>query len=252
MQFDWWSLALQAVNFLVLVWLLQRFLFRPVQRLVEARKAKSDDLLRSAERKLAEAETERARYEELIAAFEAAKEDSLRDFQKKLDADRESALAKAQESADAMIASAREEIAEDQRKSIAESRTDLVSLAKDVASRILTDRLKAANLEADVGAALDKLTALPDPERRRILKTMEASTAKIIVETSVTLIEAEQDAISKQLQKELGKNVDIVFTTTPDILGGVRINLPQAQLDASWASYLDAAIERLLERDHGQ
>lgn len=250
MQFDWWSLALQAVNFLVLVWLLQRFLFRPVQRLVEARKAKSDELLRSAERKLAEAETEKARYEKLIAAFEAAKEDSLRDLQKGLDADRESALAKARETADAMIASAHEEIAEDRRQSIAESRADLVSLAKDVASRILVDRAKDANLDADVAAALSKLAALPDPERHRLLKSVEASTAKIIVETSDTVAEAKQDAISKQLQKELGTKVDIAFTTKPDLLGGVRIILPQALLDASWASYLDAAVQRILEREH--
>ena len=30
MRIDWWTLALQAVNVLILVWLLGRFLFRPV------------------------------------------------------------------------------------------------------------------------------------------------------------------------------------------------------------------------------
>ena len=56
MQIDWWTLGLQAVNFLVLVWLLQRFLYKPVMRLIERRRqnvekafAEAEDARRKAE-----------------------------------------------------------------------------------------------------------------------------------------------------------------------------------------------------------
>ena len=39
MRFDWWTLALQTVNFAVLVWLLHRFLYKPVLRAIDARRA---------------------------------------------------------------------------------------------------------------------------------------------------------------------------------------------------------------------
>ena len=39
MSFSWSTFALQAVNFLVLVWLLRRFLFKPVGAIVAERKA---------------------------------------------------------------------------------------------------------------------------------------------------------------------------------------------------------------------
>ena len=39
MEIDWWTLAIQTVNFLVVVWLLSRFLYRPVRRMIEAREA---------------------------------------------------------------------------------------------------------------------------------------------------------------------------------------------------------------------
>ena len=38
MSFSWWTFGLQAVNFLVLVWLLRRFLFKPVTAMVARRK----------------------------------------------------------------------------------------------------------------------------------------------------------------------------------------------------------------------
>jgi len=38
MNFSWWTFALQAANFLILVWLLRRFLFKPVGAIVARRK----------------------------------------------------------------------------------------------------------------------------------------------------------------------------------------------------------------------
>src|SRR3546814_21092072 len=39
MHFDWWTLALQTVNFAIPVWLLQRFLYKPVLRLIDSPRA---------------------------------------------------------------------------------------------------------------------------------------------------------------------------------------------------------------------
>jgi len=42
MHFDWSTFALQTANFAILVWLLHRFLYRPVLRLLDARRAEID------------------------------------------------------------------------------------------------------------------------------------------------------------------------------------------------------------------
>ena len=39
MHLDWWTIGLQTVNFAVLVWLLHRFLYKPVLGVIDARKA---------------------------------------------------------------------------------------------------------------------------------------------------------------------------------------------------------------------
>ena len=59
MQIDWWTLGLQAVNALVLIWLLAHFLFRPVVNAVAARQKAAGQLLTDAKAAKAAVESER-------------------------------------------------------------------------------------------------------------------------------------------------------------------------------------------------
>ena len=59
MTFDWWTLALQAVNFIVLVWILAHFLFRPVSRIIAERQAAAHAALDDAEAMRTEAKAAR-------------------------------------------------------------------------------------------------------------------------------------------------------------------------------------------------
>jgi len=84
MQFDWGTLALQTVNFAILVWLLYRFLYRPVLRMVDKRRAEIQSLkddARAAQEKaqLALADVEAKRNgiaDERKAVLRAAAEDA--------------------------------------------------------------------------------------------------------------------------------------------------------------------------------
>ena len=64
MHFDWSTFALQTVNFAILAWLLHRFLYRPVLRLIDARRAEID-------KQYADARVAEAKAEEQLAAVEA-------------------------------------------------------------------------------------------------------------------------------------------------------------------------------------
>ena len=48
MRIDWWTLGLQTINVLVLVWILGRVFFRPLADIVAARRAEAAKLLDEA------------------------------------------------------------------------------------------------------------------------------------------------------------------------------------------------------------
>jgi F-type H+-transporting ATPase subunit b len=78
MELDWWTLALQAINALVLIWLLHRFLFRPVAEIIATRREAAERLLDEAEAAREGARAERARTREEAEAQAARRAEAIR------------------------------------------------------------------------------------------------------------------------------------------------------------------------------
>jgi len=72
MELDWTTLALEALNFLVLVWLLKRFFYRPVLTVIEKRRAETAKTIADAEMVRREAETLKAEYQTRLANVDEA------------------------------------------------------------------------------------------------------------------------------------------------------------------------------------
>ena len=70
MLVDWFTVAAQALNFLVLAWLLKRFLYRPVLDAIDAREAAVARQLAEAEATAAQARSQRAEYEQKLAGLQ--------------------------------------------------------------------------------------------------------------------------------------------------------------------------------------
>ena len=103
MRIDWWTLALQAVNVLILVWLLGRFLFRPVMDAIAARQASAQALLDEAreakDRAQAEAQALKTQNDGFVADA-AARHAEIRT---EAEAERQRLLAQARLEADAVV-----------------------------------------------------------------------------------------------------------------------------------------------------
>ena len=69
MSIDFGTLALQAVNVLILIWLLQRFFWRPVAAIIAQRRAAAQAMLDDAAKRQAEAEAQMAGIEQVRAGF---------------------------------------------------------------------------------------------------------------------------------------------------------------------------------------
>ena len=70
MQFDWTTFALEMVNFLVLVWLLKRFFYKPLRTAIESRRASVESTLQAAETARREAAAMKEQYENRLALWQ--------------------------------------------------------------------------------------------------------------------------------------------------------------------------------------
>ena len=74
MELNWSTFALEILNFLVLVWILKRFLYKPVLNVIAQRQARIEQARSESERLKSEAQSLRERYESRLADWEREKE----------------------------------------------------------------------------------------------------------------------------------------------------------------------------------
>ena len=70
MLIDWFTVGAQAINFIILVWLLKRFLYKPILDAVDAREKRIATELADADAKKAEAEKERDEFQHKNEEFD--------------------------------------------------------------------------------------------------------------------------------------------------------------------------------------
>jgi F-type H+-transporting ATPase subunit b len=135
------KLIFQVINFLILLYLLNRFLFKPVLRLLDEREARIRKGLEDAEaaardRQLAEAERE-------AAVTEARKEaqSMLARANKIAEDTRSEILGDARSEADKVVERAREEITSEKERAMAELRTHVANLALDAAGKLVRSQM---------------------------------------------------------------------------------------------------------------
>lgn len=248
MQIDWWTLVLQTVNFLVLVWLLSRFLLRPVREVIEKRKALAEKAFADADRQKAEAEEARQRFEHERTALVDERRDMLNRIHEEHEAERRSVLDAAQRDAEKLRETARQSIAEERESALAEMRGQAITLAADLASALL----RKADLKLPGGAFLERieqrLNDLPASETERLEADLAAEGARLTVVTASALTGKEQDEWTRRLAARFGAATTTDFDTDPDLLGGAELRFPHAAVKFSLSNQLQVA-EEALRRD---
>jgi len=247
MHFDWSTFLLQTINFAILVWLLQRFLYKPVLRLVDARRAEIDRQYAEARAAEMRAKDEVTAIATARAGIAAEREAALKEAAVQAEASAAVRRVEAEREAGDLLANARKTLAAERRQAAAEARRVAVDLAAEFAQRLL------AELPAEVpsGAWCERvgryLKALPEAQRDSLARQL-ANGAGVTVVTPAALPKAAAEAWRRRLQSVLGDTAAIDFDVDPGLIAGTDLHFPNAVLHFSWQAALDA-MRQAIETD---
>lgn len=147
MTLDWWSLGLQAVNFLILAWLLGRVFWRPVSAAIARRQETAQEMLDAGQATQARADAALAEVQRARDGIAAERDAMLAEAQATAESASKAALAEARARADALLAEARNAIARDREAARKESTDMAASLSVEMAARLL-ERFNTAPVRA--------------------------------------------------------------------------------------------------------
>jgi len=245
MTFDWWTLALQAINFVVLVWLLWRFLYRPVREVIAKRKEVADRAFNEADSKAKEAEAARQSFEDGKAKLVQERQDMLKKVHDELEAERAKVLEAARGEAAKLVDEAHAAITDERAAAFDEIRAQVGELAADMASGLLRNIGSNALSEVFLEQLDKQLKALPADELKRLEADLAANSAHLKVVTAEPLAAKDRKRWTARLETVLANTVETEFTTDPNILGGAEIHFPHAVLKFTWADQLRKAMDTL-------
>lgn len=239
MYFDWSTLALQTVNFAILVWLLHRFLYRPVLRMIDARGAE-------VERGTAEARAAELRIKEQLAAIAAERagiaaerEAGLKAAAAQAEEFAKGRRVEAEREAAAMLEAARKTLAQERDSALAEARRAALDLGAAFAHRLLAEVPPELRTEAWLERIEQHLTTLPKTELAALARQC-ANGAALTVVTASPLRPAAVETWRRRLRQPLGEGAAIAFGVDPALIAGAELHFPSAILHFSWRSALAA------------
>lgn len=223
MEIDWSTFVLEVLNFLVLVWLLKRFFYRPVLAIIEQRRAETAKAIANAEALRREAEALKAEYQTQLASMEEVRTATKHALDEEIAAER----ARRQRALDAEIETerARREALEARARTEREAALErqALALAARFASRLL-ERVASPELTALLtDLALEELDARPPAEVEALSTALHKGGASIRVISAHPLDAARRAAFTEALGRLAGRSVTPEFSEDPMLKAGVCI-----------------------------
>lgn len=241
MSIDWVTVLAQIANFLVLLWLLKRFLYRPILDGIDAREAEIAKRMADAEQAQQAAQTAQSQYVKQRAQL-VSDQDALL----------EKALAATEEQRDDLLSAARTQLQQEQqdwRKHLEHERQAFNQrLQQSGADALLRLTRKALHDLADAG--------LEDAIVRHIGQQLQPMAAELVqaaagsqvaqVTTREALPAATQSLLEQEVQQWLPK-VQLTFVTDAQQAPGLMMQVGGAQVAWTTDSYMDELAELLTQ-----
>jgi F-type H+-transporting ATPase subunit b len=233
MQIDTTTFILQLVNFAVLVWLLQRFLYRPVLAAIDRRRAGVEKTMSDARDLRADAERLRAGYESQLADWERERARARAALEAELAALRAKGLADVAQSVErerdrhAALAAKRET---DWKR---ETEQQALDQAAAFAARLLERVADAALDERLAGLLAEDLAAWPAERIAPLAEAARAAGGRVSVASAHPLAEAARARLVQALAGCLAVECRPEYAVDARLLGGVSVGIGPWVLQAN-------------------
>ncbi len=241
------TVIFQIINFLILAFLLYKFLFQRVMRLLDERARRITQALDEAEKREKEAETIQAEYlakmedakREVEARREAAREE--------MERTRREVIEQARAEVQALRAGAEEEIDRERMEAIRRHREELATLVTSMSARMLTEVSDGRLHRVFFDAFLGRLSELEPLSLRDRGSMAETGAVRVEVASANSLSEADTHRLQEVLSPLLNESVKLELSVDPSLIGGAMVRFGDHLIDGSLRGQLAKLRERFVE-----
>jgi F-type H+-transporting ATPase subunit b len=224
-EFDWTTFTLEIINFLILVWILKRFLYRPILDVIARRRTGIDKALANARRIETEATGIKQQHERHLAEWVEQKEAAQASLQEELAAERERRMA----ALDTEIAEERQrrQVLDERHQRDFEQTAEEKAIAQGAAfSAKLLARVATPELEGRLYTLLlEDLRKLRAEDRRALAEAAATPGLQINVQSAFKLDESKRAELVRMLAEATGKTLPVEYCENAELVAGFQVHV---------------------------
>jgi len=235
---DWFTIVAQALNFLILVWLMKRYLYKPILHAIDEREKRVAAELADAGKKKVEAQKEHDEFQRKNAEFDEQRAALLTKATTEAQAERQRLLDEARKAADT-LSTKRQEALKSQEQELHRAisrRTQQEVFA--ITRKALAD-LATTSLEERIGEVFTRrLREMDINAKDRLGEALKTATGPAVVRSTFDLPVEQRAAIQNALNETFSSEIRVRFETAPDLIGGIELTANGQKVAWSIADYL--------------
>jgi len=243
MLIDWFTVAAQVLNFVILVWLMKHFLYKRILNAIDKREETIAKRVADAKAEKTEAKTQQDELKLKNEEFDRERSALLEKARSEATAERERLLDAARKAADALSTTRDQE-----RQSEAQAlNAKLVSRAQEavfkIARKTLSDLASVSLEERLCDVFTRRLRDMPSETKESLVNALTKTSEPGVVRSAFELAGREQAQVQKALNETFSTDVHVRFEVAPNVISGIELSCGGQKVAWSIQEYL-ASLEQ--------
>lgn len=256
MPIDWFTVSAQALNFLILVWLMKRFLYQPILDAIDAREKRIATELADADAKKAQARQQRDEFEQKNLMFDQQRAALLSQAVTDAQSERQRLIDAAQTAVNTLRAQRMDLLRNEAQNLKQDIRRRTQQEVFAIARKVLAD-LASASLEERIAEVFIRHLRGQDTEgRARLAEAFKATSEPALLRSAFDLPETQRETIQQAINETFSatpsKTICLRFETSPELVSGIELSANGQKVAWSISDYLNAlekAVDELVKTD---
>lgn len=245
MLIDWFTVIAQVVNFLILVYLLKRFLYKPILEAIDAREKRVAAQLQEAADQKKEAADQHQKFQQLHEELDKNKESLITAAKKEAETEHQRLLESARKEYNELRSHLHESIEKEQASLGRDLRQRVQNEVFEIARKMLAD-LANSSLEAQIiNVFIQKIQTLNNQEKAQLMGAFQAADGPMTVQSAFQLTPAQQSSIEQTIISQTRMAASLEFLPATEQISGIELSANGYKITWSIADYLDSLEKRI-------
>jgi F-type H+-transporting ATPase subunit b len=247
MLIDWFTVGAQLLNFVVLVWLMKRFLYKPVLAAIAAREQRIASELADADAKRSAAQRERDEFQGKNEQFERQRAALLRQVEDEAKSERQRLLEQARSAAEALSARRADALRDEARRMNLAISQRTQQEVFEIVRKVLTELAATSLEERLVEVFTRRLRELRGPAKEVLSAALAGSLEPALVRSVFELPEQQRALLQAALNETFAREVALRFESSAELISGIEFIVNGQKLAWNVADHLSSLEKRVYE-----